>query len=80
MNDKLIVVITSFSIACATFFASVLIFIPVIGSLLHHIGAPDLLQQLTVLALLFVLPVIGALFGINLGERIATDASHSSAS
>lgn len=75
MNDKAIVVITSFSIACAAFFASVVLLIPLIGSLLIHLGAPALLQQLTVLALLFGVPIIGALFGIDLGSRLAVDRS-----
>ncbi len=70
MGQIVTVSFTAFAISCAAFAASILFFIPVIGSAMQSLQLPDLLQQVIVMFLLFGIPIIGAFGGINIGMQL----------
>ncbi|XAM00561.1 hypothetical protein OT109_04055 [Phycisphaeraceae bacterium D3-23] len=69
-TDAAVVCGTAFATSCAGFALSVLLLIPVLGTLLARLDAPALLQQVVVVLLLFGLPILAAIAGIELGEKI----------
>ena len=48
---------------------SIFLLVPLTGWLLSSVGSPDVLTQLVVLAELFGLPVVAAIFGIDFAAR-----------
>ena len=76
MNDQpttkikcFIVAMTAFSFSCAAFTLSVLLVVPVIGTILQAMQAPALIQQGAVLLCLFGLPIFAAIRGMDIGAR-----------
>ena len=62
-REKLIVCGTAFSCACAIFAAAIVLLIPLFGSIMQTLAVADLIQQLTVMLLLFGLPRSGRICG-----------------
>lgn len=69
-TECVIVAGTAFSCSCAAFALSAILLIPIIGGFLQSIAAPPLIQQGTVLFLLFGLPIVAAIKGIDIGARL----------
>ena len=77
-SQKLLVCVVSFSSACAGFALSLLVLIPVLGSLMLYLHIPALIQQSVILGLLFVPTIVAALMGINVADRIIESNSKAS--
>lgn len=73
--EKATIVFVALSCACATFALSVMVLVPIFGMLMLKLGLPELFQQVVILALLFFLPIVGAVWGIELGARV-NEANH----
>ncbi len=70
MLDKAIVAGVAFCCASAAFTLSVIVLLPLLGTVLQSVNAPEWLQVSVVAFLLFVFPVAGALGGIGIGTRL----------
>ena len=69
--QKLLVCATSFGFSCLAFVLSLFVLVPLTGWMLNSIRAPELLTQLVICGELFALPVVAAIFGIDVGARVA---------
>lgn len=70
-KSALLVAGTSFSLSCAAFAISVLLLIPITGTLLQSFPAPAFIQQAMIVLCLFGFPVAAAIQGIDIGAKLA---------
>ena len=70
-SESLVVCFTSFACACAAFVLSLLVMVPLLGTVMQSISLPEGLQIAVILAMLFGFPIAGALAGVTIGVRIA---------
>lgn len=74
LRDKIVVAGTAFCCSCASFGLSLLLLIPLLGTLLQAIAAPDIVQQSVVVFCLFGIPIAGAIGGIVIGDKLIQSA------
>ena len=67
--EKFAVAMTAFGFACITFVAAAIIIVPVTGSTMNRIAAPEAITNAAILFELFGLPVIASLFGVTFAAR-----------
>ena len=68
-GEKAAVCLTAFGFSCGAFFLAALVLIPITGHLAESFSLPDLLTQSLIFIELIGLPIVAALWGVNVAAR-----------
>jgi len=69
-KQKIIVAFTSFALASLGFVVAATVLIPSSAYMLNWLQTPEGLQMVGIMALLFGTPIVGAVLGICIGDRV----------
>ena len=69
VTEKLSVVLTSFGFSVAVFFLATIVLVPITGTLFNQLGIPELVTKVIILFEMFALPIVAAVYGIQLAAR-----------
>ena len=78
-SECFVVAGTAFCYSCAMFALSTLLLVPAVGTILEKLSAPAIIAQGAVLFILFGLPVMAAIRGIDAGARVIDPHNNSDA-
>ena len=67
--ENLTVAMTAFGFACIMFMTAAIVLVPVTGTLMNLVGAPDAIPTVAILFELFGLPVFASLYVVSFAAR-----------